>query len=72
MKIDVQPFPRGSIRTWTISWTACAHARNRTFRHGSAIRRWRRSAMGVQAYRQNEVLFFDRRRQKVSNRPVST
>jgi hypothetical protein len=28
--------------------------------------------MGVQAYRQNQVLFFDRRRQKVSNRPVST
>jgi hypothetical protein len=28
--------------------------------------------MGVQAYRQSEVLFFDRRREKVTNRPVST
>ena len=29
-------------------------------------------AMGVQAYRQSEVLFFDRRREKVTNRPVTT
>jgi hypothetical protein len=29
-------------------------------------------AMGVQAYRQHEVLFFDRRREKVSNKPLST
>ena len=28
--------------------------------------------MGVQAYRQSEVLFFDRRREKVSNKPVIT
>ena len=28
--------------------------------------------MGVQAYRQSEVLFFDRRREKVTNRPVNT
>jgi hypothetical protein len=28
--------------------------------------------MGVQAYRQNEVLFFDRRREKVSSKPIIT
>ena len=28
--------------------------------------------MGVQAYRQHEVLFFDRRREKVSNKPAIT
>ena len=28
--------------------------------------------MGVQAYRQHEVLFFDRRREKVSNKPIVT
>jgi predicted dehydrogenase len=29
-------------------------------------------AMGVQAYRQHEVLFFDRRRERVTNKPVTT
>jgi hypothetical protein len=29
-------------------------------------------AMGVQAYRQNEVLFFDRRREKITNKPIAT
>jgi predicted dehydrogenase len=29
-------------------------------------------AMGVQAYRQSEVLFFDRRREKISSKPVRT
>jgi hypothetical protein len=29
-------------------------------------------AMGVQAYRQHDVLFFDRRRHKVTNKPANT
>jgi len=28
--------------------------------------------MGVQAYRQNEVLFFDRTRLKVTTKPIGT
>ncbi len=72
LKIDVQPVPRGG-HPHMDNFLACVRSRqepNLPARLGyqamAAI------AMGVQAYRQSEVLFFDRRREKVTNRPVGT
>ncbi|HEU4894026.1 MAG TPA: Gfo/Idh/MocA family oxidoreductase [Vicinamibacterales bacterium] len=72
LKIDVQPVPRGG-HPHMDNFLACVRSRqepNLPARLGyqamAAI------AMGVQAYRQSEVLFFDRRREKVTNRPLST
>ena len=72
LKIDVQPVPRGG-HPHMDNFLACVRSRqepNLPARLGyqamAAI------GMGVQAYRQSEVLFFDRRREKVTNRPVST
>jgi predicted dehydrogenase len=72
LKIEVQPVPRGG-HPHMDNFLACVRSRqepNLPARLGyqamAAI------GMGVQAYRQSEVLFFDRRREKVTNRPVST
>jgi len=72
MKIDVQPFARGS-HPHMDNFLDCVRSRqepNLPARLGyqamAAI------AMGVQAYRQHEVLFFDRRRERVSEKPVRT
>jgi predicted dehydrogenase len=72
LKIDVQPVPRGG-HPHMDNFLACVRSRqepNLPARLGyqamAAI------GMGVQAYRQSEVLFFDRRREKVTNRPVAT
>jgi predicted dehydrogenase len=72
LKIDVQPVPRGA-HPHMDNFLECVRSRqepNLPARLGyqamAAI------AMGVQAYRQHEVLFFDRRREKVSNRPIGT
>jgi predicted dehydrogenase len=72
MKVDVQPFARGS-HPHMDNFLECVRSRqepNLPARLGyqamAAI------AMGVQAYRQHEVLFFDRRRQKVTSKPANT
>ena len=72
LKIDVQPVARGA-HPHMDNFLACVRSRqepNLPARLGyqamAAI------GMGVQAYRQSEVLFFDRRREKVTNRPVNT
>lgn len=72
MKIDVQPFARGS-HPHMDNFLDCVRTRqepNLPARLGyeamAAI------AMGVQAYREHQVLFFDRRRERVSARPVRT
>ena len=72
LKIDVQPVPRGG-HPHMDNFLECVRSRqepNLPARLGyqamAAI------GMGVQAYRQSEVLFFDRRREKVTNRPVAT
>ena len=72
MKIDVQPFARGS-HPHMDNFLDCVRSRqepNLPARLGyqamAAI------AMGVQAYREHDVLFFDRRKQKVSTKPVNT
>jgi len=72
LKIDVQPVARGA-HPHMDNFLECVRSRkepNLPARLGyqamAAI------GMGVQAYRQSEVLFFDRRREKVTNRPVST
>jgi len=72
LKIDVQPVPRGG-HPHMDNFLECVRSRqepNLPARLGyqamAAI------GMGVQAYRQSEVLFFDRRKEKVTNRPVNT
>jgi predicted dehydrogenase len=69
MKIDVQPFARGS-HPHMDNFLECVRSRqepNLPARLGyqamAAI------GMGVQAYREHEVLFFDSRREKVSTKP---
>jgi hypothetical protein len=72
MKIEVQPVPRGG-HPHLDNFLACV--RSRTEPNLPARLGYQAMAaigMGVQAYRQSEVLFFDRRREKVTNRPVST
>ena len=72
LKIDVQPVPRGG-HPHMDNFLECVRSRqepNLPARLGyqamAAI------GMGVQAYRQSEVLFFDRRKEKVTNRPTAT
>jgi predicted dehydrogenase len=72
LKIDVQPVARGA-HPHMDNFLECVRSRqepNLSARLGyqamAAI------GMGVQAYRQNEVLFFDRRREKVVDRAGST
>ena len=61
-----------AIRTWTTSSTASVRDRSRTCRRDLGYQAMAAIGMGVQAYRQSEVLFFDKRREKVSNKPVTT
>ena len=72
LKIEVQPVARALTLTWTTSSSASVRVRSQTCQQSSDTRRWRAIGMGVQAYRQHEVLFFDRRREKVSNKPIGT
>lgn len=72
MKVDVQPFARGS-HPHMDNFLDCVRSRQEPnlpaklgYQAMAAI------GMGVQAYRQHEVLFFDKRRQKVTNKPVTT
>jgi predicted dehydrogenase len=72
LKIDVKPVARGA-HPHMDNFLECVRSRqepNLPARLGyqamAAI------GMGVQAYRQHEVLFFDRRREKVSNKPIGT
>jgi predicted dehydrogenase len=69
LKIDVQPAARGT-HPHMDNFLECVRSRQEPnlpaalgYQAMAAI------GMGVQAYRRNEVLFFDRRREKVSNRP---
>jgi hypothetical protein len=71
MKIDVQPIPRGG-HPHMDNFLDCVRSRQEPrlpaqlgYQAMAAI------GMGVQAYRQHDVLFFDRRREKVSDKPVS-
>jgi predicted dehydrogenase len=72
MKVDVQPFARGS-HPHMDNFLDCVRSRQEPhlparlgYQAMAAI------AMGVQAYREHQVLFFDRRRERVSARPVRT
>jgi len=72
LKVEVEPFPRGS-HPHMDNFLDCVRSRkepNLPARLGyqamAAI------AMGVQAYRESEVLFFDRKRERISNKPVKT
>ena len=72
LKIDVQPVARGT-HPHMDNFLECVRSRQEPnlpaqlgYQAMAAI------GMGVQAYRQSEVLFFDRRRSKVSNKPIAT
>ena len=72
LKVDVQPFARGS-HPHMDNFLDCVRSRQEPnlpahlgYQAMAAI------AMGVQAYRQHDVLFFDRRRHKAVNKPVNT
>ena len=72
LKIDVQPVARGA-HPHMDNFLECVRSRQEPnlpaklgYQAMAAI------GMGVQAYRQHEVLFFDRRREKVSNKPIGT
>ncbi len=72
LKVDVQPPARGS-HPHMDNFLECVRSRKEPnlpaklgYQAMAAI------AMGVQAYRQHEVLFFDRRREKITNKPIST
>jgi predicted dehydrogenase len=71
LKIDTQPVARGT-HPHMDNFLECVRSRQEPnlpaalgYQAMAAI------GMGVQAYRRNEVLFFDRRREKVSNRPTT-
>jgi predicted dehydrogenase len=70
MKVDVQPVPRGA-HPHMDNFLACVRSRQEPnlpaqlgYQAMAAI------GMGVQAYRRHEVLFFDRRRAKVTTSPA--
>jgi predicted dehydrogenase len=72
LKIEVQPVPRGG-HPHMDNFLDCVRSRQEPnlpahlgYQAMAAI------AMGVQAYREHGVLFFDRRREKVSSKPIST
>ena len=72
LKIDVQPVARGA-HPHMDNFLECVRTRQEPnlpahlgYQAMAAI------AMGVQAYRQHEVLFFDRGRQRVTNKPVGS
>jgi predicted dehydrogenase len=72
LKVDVQPPARGS-HPHMDNFLECVRSRKEPnlpaklgYQAMAAI------AMGVQAYRRSEVLFFDKRREKISNKPINT
>ena len=72
LKIEVQPVARGA-HPHMDNFLECVRSRQEPnlpaklgYQAMAAI------GMGVQAYRQHEVLFLDRRREKVSNKPIGT
>ena len=72
MKLEVQPFPRGS-HPHMDNFLDCVRSRQEPnlpaklgYQAMAAI------AMGVQGYRDSEVLYFDRKRERISNKPVRT
>ena len=60
------------IRTWTTSSSASARGKQPNLPAQLGYQAMAAIGMGVQAYRQGEVLFFDRTRSKVTNKPVTT
>ena len=72
MKVDVQPPARGS-HPHMDNFLECVRSRQEPnlpaklgYQAMAAI------AMGVQAYRDHDVLFFDKRRERITNKPVGT
>jgi predicted dehydrogenase len=72
MKIDVQPPPRGSHPHMDNFLESVRSRQEPNFPARLGYQAMAAIAMGVQAYRQSEVLFFDRRREKISSKPVRT
>lgn len=71
MKIDVEPVPRGA-HPHMDNFLECVRSRQEPNLPASlGYQAMAAIGMGVQAYRQHEVLFFDRRRERVSNKPAT-
>ena len=72
MTIDVQPFPRGSNPHMDNFLESVRSRQEPNLPARLGYQAMAAIAMGVQAYRESEVLFFDRKRERISNRPVRT
>jgi predicted dehydrogenase len=71
MKIDAQPVPRGA-HPHMDNFLECVRSRQEPNLPASlGYQAMAAIGMGVQAYRQNAVLFFDRRRERVTNKPAT-
>ena len=71
MKIDAQPVPRGA-HPHMDNFLECVRSRQEPNLPASlGYQAMAAIGMGVQAYRQHEVLYFDRRRERVTNKPAT-
>jgi len=71
MKIDAQPVPRGA-HPHMDNFLECVRSRLEPNLPASlGYQAMAAIGMGVQAYRQHEVLYFDRRRERVTNKPAT-
>jgi predicted dehydrogenase len=72
MKIDVQPPARGSHPHMDNFLESVRSRKEPNFPARLGYQAMAAIAMGVQSYRQQEVQFFDRRREKITSKPVRT
>jgi predicted dehydrogenase len=71
MKIEAQPVPRGA-HPHMDNFLECVRSRQEPNLPASlGYQAMAAIGMGVQAYRQHEVLYFDRRRERVTNKPAT-
>ncbi len=71
MKIDAQPVPRGA-HPHMDNFLECVRSRQEPNLPASlGYQAMAAIGMGVQVYRQHEVLYFDRRRERVTNKPAT-
>lgn len=72
LKIDVQPVPRGGHPHMDNFLDSVRSRQEPNLPAHLGYQAMTAIGMGVQAYREQDVLFFDRRREKVSNKPITT
>ena len=72
LKVEVQPFARGSHPHMDNFLDSVRSRQEPNLPARLGYQAMAAIGMGVQAYRRHEVLFFDRRKQKITNKPVTT